>query len=63
MATKEIPTLVIASKVKEYIKAQGEWNVSGDLVDALSAKVAVLIDSAIVRCKDNGRKTVKGADA
>jgi histone H3/H4 len=53
--------LVVQSKVKEYIKKKG-CNTSGDAVDTLSQKVQALLDSAVTRCKDNGRKTVKPAD-
>jgi len=54
--------LVIASKVKEYIKSKGELNVAGDLPEVLSERVAGLLDLAVKRCQDNGRKTVKGSD-
>jgi len=53
--------LVVASKVKEAIKAEG-CNTAGDAVDALSAKVAKQIKDAAARAKENGRKTVRGID-
>lgn len=53
--------LVIASKMKDAIRKQG-CNVSSDVVDALSAKIHEIIGEACGRCKDNGRKTVRGYD-
>lgn len=53
--------LVIASKMKDAIRKQG-CNVSSDVVDALSAKMHEMIKEACGRCKDNGRKTVRGYD-
>ncbi|MBK7893089.1 MAG: hypothetical protein IPJ84_20205 [Bdellovibrionales bacterium] len=53
--------LVIASKMKDAIRKQG-CNVSSDVVDALSAKIHSMIGEACGRCKDNGRKTVRGYD-
>ena len=53
--------LVVGSKVKDYIKSKG-CQTSGDVVEALSAKVAAILDEAIDRTKNNGRVTVKGYD-
>ena len=53
--------LVIASKMKDAIRKHG-CNVSSDVVEALSAKVHSMIAEAVGRCKDNGRKTVRGYD-
>jgi len=53
--------LVVASKVKDAIKAEG-CNTAGDAVDALSVKVAKMIKDAASRAKENGRKTVRGLD-
>ncbi|MFQ5957134.1 MAG: hypothetical protein ACE5KK_05125 [Candidatus Brocadiales bacterium] len=50
-------TLVVGSKVKEYIKNNGCMT-SGELISALSCKVECLLDSAIERAKANKRKTV-----
>ncbi len=54
-------SLVVGSKVKDAIKAQG-CNTAGDAVDALSAIVAGLIAKGAERAKANGRKTVRGLD-
>jgi len=53
--------LVVTSKVKEAIKAQG-CNTAGDAVEALSAKVNSMVKDAAERAKANGRKTVRGVD-
>jgi len=59
---EKTPTLVIASKVKDYLKGKEEVNVSADVVDELSNLVAGILDRAILRCKNNGRKTIKATD-
>ncbi len=53
--------LVVNSKVKDYVKGKG-LNSSGDLSEALSKKVAKLLDEAMERTKANGRKTVRPED-
>jgi hypothetical protein len=58
---KKGEVLVIASKMKDAIRSQG-CNVSSDVVDALSGKIHEMIKAAVGRCKDNGRKTVRGYD-
>lgn len=54
--------LVVASKVKQYIKEKGEMNTSGSTLDALSAKVRQVCDSAIENARRDGRKTVMDRD-
>lgn len=54
-------TLVVVSKVKDYIKAKG-CQTAGDSIPALSEAVKELIDKAIERVKANGRQTVKPQD-
>lgn len=53
--------LIVASKVKEFIKAKG-CHTSADSLDALSKKVESLLGEATKRCKENRRSTVKPAD-
>ncbi len=53
--------LVVASKVKAYIKSK-KCMTSSDSIAALSDKVYALIDAAIVRTKGNRRTTVKPQD-
>ena len=59
MADKEV--LVVASKVKAYIKSQ-QMMTSSDAITALSDKVCGLLDEAIARTKANRRSTVKAQD-
>ena len=54
--------LVIASKVKKYIKATGGLNSSGSVIDVLTKKVEELCDGAIENAKNDGRKTVMDKD-
>jgi hypothetical protein len=59
MADKEV--LVVASKVKAYIKSKNMMT-SSDTVTALSNKVCAILDEAIARAKANRRSTVRPQD-
>ena len=59
MAQKEV--LVVASKVKAYIKSK-KMMTSSDAIGALSDKVYAMLDDAVVRTKANRRSTVKPQD-
>ena len=61
MAKAQKEALVIASKVKAYVKGKG-LRTAGDAVAALSDKVYVVLDEAIKRTKANKRATVKPQD-
>ena len=56
-------TLLVKSKVREYIKTIGDYNVGGDFIDSLNVRVQALIKAAANRTAQNGRKTVQGKDA
>ncbi len=58
-ASKEI--LVVGSKMKEVVKAAGCMS-SGDLIEAVSARVHSMLAEAAARAKDNGRSTVRPYD-
>lgn len=58
-SSKEV--LVVASKVKAYVKSQGKMS-SSDAVSALNEKVYALLDAAIERTEANRRSTVKPQD-
>ncbi|MFZ8912810.1 MAG: hypothetical protein ACO2Y4_07275 [Burkholderiaceae bacterium] len=58
-SSKEV--LVVASKVKSYVKSK-KMMTSSDAIAALSDKVYALLDDAIVRTKANKRSTVKPQD-
>lgn len=53
--------LVINSKMKAYISSKG-MNSSGDLAEAVSDELRKMIDRAIERCKEHGKKTVGPRD-
>ena len=59
MADKEV--LVVASKVKAYIKSK-KMMTSSDAIVALSDKVYAMLDDAVARTKANRRSTVKAQD-
>lgn len=54
--------LVVASKVREYIKSK-KCNTSGEFIGELSNTVYGVIDKAINRAQGNNRKTVQAKDA
>ncbi|OFZ83196.1 MAG: hypothetical protein A2583_01920 [Bdellovibrionales bacterium RIFOXYD1_FULL_53_11] len=54
--------LVVASKIKKYIKEKSTLNTSGAVMDALSEKVRVMCDRAIESAKQDSRKTVMDRD-
>lgn len=58
-AAKEV--LVVASKVKAYVKSQGMMS-SSDAIAALNEQVYALLDTAIKRTQENRRSTVKPQD-
>ncbi|WP_207761458.1 hypothetical protein [Leptospira perolatii] len=57
----EKDTLIVASKVKAYIKSKG-FMTSGDAVDGLNEKLYALIDDALKRTESNKRTTVRPTD-
>ena len=58
---KSREVLVVASKVKAYMKAKN-MNTSADAIASLSDKVYMLLDDATSRTRANGRKTLKAQD-
>lgn len=58
----ENETLVIASKVKAYIKEKGDLKCSATVIDALTDKVRAICDAAIESAKADKRKTVQDKD-
>jgi histone H3/H4 len=55
-------TLIIASRLKEYIQARAEMNTSGGVVDVLSDFVRIVCDRATENARADGRKTVLDRD-
>jgi hypothetical protein len=54
-------SLIVASKVKAYIKSK-QMMTSSDALEALSNKVYDMLDAAIARTQANRRSTVKAQD-
>ncbi|MBI2346371.1 MAG: hypothetical protein HYV03_05725 [Deltaproteobacteria bacterium] len=54
--------LVVASKVKQYIKGKSDMNVSASTLAALTDLVKKACDGAIEKAKQEGRKTVMDRD-
>jgi histone H3/H4 len=57
---KEI--LIVASKLKNYVRAKSGMNTSAAVIDVLSDKVRELCDQAVEAAKRDGRKTVMDRD-
>jgi hypothetical protein len=58
---EKVEMMVVASKVKAYIKSQGCMT-SGDALEALNCKVACMLKAAVARTQGNKRSTVKPQD-
>ncbi len=58
---KKRESLIVASKVKAYIKSK-KMMTSSEALGAISDKVYGMLDEAIVRTKANRRSTVKASD-
>ena len=54
--------LIVASKLKAYIRARADMNTSGDVMEILSDRVRALCDAAIEQARNAGRKTVMERD-
>ena len=54
--------LIVASKVKAYVKSSAGFNTSATAIDALSNKVKEVCDAAIDAARKDRRKTVKDRD-
>lgn len=58
----DLDTLVVVSKVKSFIRKNGEMNTSSDAIEAISKLVAGQTLLAIENAKKAGRKTVMARD-
>lgn len=54
-------SLIVASKVKEYIKSK-DMMTSSDALESINAAVYDLLDAAVARTQANKRSTVKPQD-
>ena len=61
-STEEKEILIVASRLKKYIKDRSDMNTSADALEALSDIVRRECRLAIQEAKADGRKTVKGRD-
>lgn len=59
-APREI--LVVASKLKDYIRITAEMNTSASVMDILSEFLRRECDEAVIRARSDGRKTVMDKD-
>jgi histone H3/H4 len=53
--------LIVASKVREFIKSKGGLT-SGELLPALNEKVYCVLEAGVKRAQANKRSTVKAQD-
>ena len=58
---KKRDSLIVASKVKAYIKSK-KMMTSSDAIEAISEKVYCMLDSAVARTQANRRSTIKPQD-
>lgn len=54
--------LIVASKLKDYIRLKSGMNTSGNTLERLSDMVRIHCDKAIERARNEGRKTVMDRD-
>lgn len=54
--------LVVASKLKGYVRAKSGMSTSADTMEVLSDKLRLMCDQAIIRAQQAGRKTLMGRD-
>ncbi len=61
---REIPRdiLIVASKLKNYVKDKHDLNTSGNVMERLSDIVRYFCDQAVDRARSEGRKTLMDRD-
>jgi len=62
VASAKKGVLVVASKLKEYIKSQSGMNTSAAVLETVSEVIRKKCDDAIAKAKADGRKTVMERD-
>ena len=60
MSDNEI--LVVASKLKSYVREKSGMNTSAGVLAVVSDKIRQMCDQAIENARNDGRKTVKDRD-
>lgn len=58
----EVETLVVVSKLKQFIRERSGMNTSQCLIDAMTQKICQEALNAIEKAQTAGRKTVMGRD-
>lgn len=60
----EVPheVLIVASKLKQYVRARSGMNTSDSVMEVLSRRVRAMCDDAIQRAREDGRKTIMDRD-
>ena len=61
MAKKKKESLIVASKVKAYVKSK-KMMTSSEALNAISEQVYDMLDTAIARSTANRRSTIKAQD-
>jgi histone H3/H4 len=54
--------LVVASKVKNYIRQKSGMNTSSSVLEVLTNRIETMCDMAIQKAQSDGRKTVMDRD-
>jgi histone H3/H4 len=54
--------LIVASRLKQFVRDRADMNTSADVLVALSDAVRLLTVDAIERAREDGRKTVMARD-
>jgi len=60
--SNETDILIVASKLKQYIKDKHDLNTSADVMEELSVIVRKLADRAAIKAKSENRKTLMQRD-
>jgi histone H3/H4 len=60
--TVPLEVLVVASKLKNYVKVKYDFNTSANVMDRLSDLMRGLVDDAIENARAEGRKTLMDRD-
>ena len=55
-------SLIVKTKLKEYIKSLGDYNVSEGFYEEFNLRVAEIARRCAKRASNNGRKTVSAKD-
>jgi len=54
--------LIVASKLKQYVKDKHDMNTSANVMEELSDYVRMIVDKAVMNARSEARKTLMGRD-